>query len=181
MNSANSSARTASPQATIVIERAYRAPIEDLWALWTTKAGFESWWGPEGCRVKVRSLEARAGGVLEYDMIADAPEAITATKTLGLPPSQPVRAWFGEFRPHERLTLVHMMDFMRNAEPREHTIEVDFSSAGGKASMVVTVHPHLDPEWTKLAIDGFNSQLARLDRRFGWPERKRASPHDEIR
>ena len=47
------------------IERTFRAPIEAVWALWTTKAGLESWWGPEGCRVKVRSLEARAGGVLE--------------------------------------------------------------------------------------------------------------------
>jgi hypothetical protein len=30
------------------LERTYRVPIEDLWELWTTKAGFESWWGPEG-------------------------------------------------------------------------------------------------------------------------------------
>jgi hypothetical protein len=45
--------------------------------------------------------------------------------------------------------------------------------------MVVTVHPHLDPDWTKAAIDGFNSQLATLDRRFGWPGR--ASPGDEAR
>jgi uncharacterized protein YndB with AHSA1/START domain len=164
-----------SPQAILVFERTYRAPIEDLWALWTTKAGFESWWAPEGCRVKVRGLEARPGGMLEYDMIAEAPEAITAANTLGLPPSQPVRARFGEFRPHQRLTLVHMMDFMRDAGPREHMIEVDFSSAGGLASMVVAVHPHLDPVWTKTAIDGFNSQLARLDRRFGWPEPGRAS------
>ena len=37
---------TAAPQAVIVIERTYRAQVEELWALWTTMAGFESWWGP---------------------------------------------------------------------------------------------------------------------------------------
>ncbi|MBS0361276.1 MAG: SRPBCC domain-containing protein, partial [Proteobacteria bacterium] len=34
---------TTAPQAAVVIERTYRATAEELWALWTTKAGFESW------------------------------------------------------------------------------------------------------------------------------------------
>jgi uncharacterized protein YndB with AHSA1/START domain len=42
MSSTNLSAGAARPQGVIVIERTYRARIEDLWALWTTKAGFES-------------------------------------------------------------------------------------------------------------------------------------------
>ena len=70
-------------QAAVVIERTYRATGEELWALWTTKAGFESWWGPEGFRVEVHALEARAGGALDYDMIADAPEAIAAIEMYG--------------------------------------------------------------------------------------------------
>ena len=32
----------------IVIERTYEASIEDIWELWTTREGIESWWGPEG-------------------------------------------------------------------------------------------------------------------------------------
>jgi uncharacterized protein YndB with AHSA1/START domain len=181
MKSSRPSAVTSSPQATIVIERTYRASIEDLWALWTTKAGFEAWWGPAGCHVKVHDLETRAGGALEYDMIADSPDAIAETKNLGLPPFQRTRAWFGEFRPHQRLTLVHGMDFISNAEPREHTIEVDFSSADGKASMVVTVHPHVDPRWTRVAVEAFKCQLARLDSRFEWLENERVSARDEVR
>jgi uncharacterized protein YndB with AHSA1/START domain len=31
--------------ASIVIERTYAASAQELWDLWTTKAGFESWWG----------------------------------------------------------------------------------------------------------------------------------------
>ena len=40
----------------VVIERTYRAQAKELWALWTTKRGFESWWGPEGFRVEVHNL-----------------------------------------------------------------------------------------------------------------------------
>lgn len=166
MTSANLPAGTARPQAVIVIERTYRASIEDLWTLWTTKAGFEAWWAPDGCRVEVHTLEPRAGGAHEYDMIADAPDAIAAVQRLGLPVRNRTHGRFGEFRLHQRLTLVHMMDFIPGVEPYAHTIEVDFSAAGDRATMVVTVHPHFDPEWTKTAVDAFMSQLARLDKRF---------------
>ena len=168
MSDTNSSTGAAAPQAAVVIERTYRAQIEDLWALWTTKAGFESWWGPEGFRVEVHVLEAREGGAIEYDMIADAPEAIAAMKSMGQPVSQNVRGTYAEFRPHERLTLVHVIDFVPGSEPYEHTIEVGFSTAGNHARMVVTIHPHLDPHWTKMSIEGFSSQLTKLDRRFHW-------------
>ena len=50
----------------ITIERTFNAAIEDVWALWTTADGIESWWGPEGFRVKVRKLELRPGGALHY-------------------------------------------------------------------------------------------------------------------
>ena len=41
-----------------VIERTYRARVEELWELWTTKEGFESWWCPEGSRVEAHAIEA---------------------------------------------------------------------------------------------------------------------------
>ena len=154
-------------QAVVVIERTYRAQVEELWALWATKAGFESWWGPQGFRVDVHLLEPRAGGALEYDMIADAPEAVAAMKSMGQPLSQAVRGTYTEFRPHERLYLVHMIDFVPGSEPYESLIEVAFSTIGDRARMVVTVHPHLDPHWTKMSVQGFNSQLTKLDKRFG--------------
>lgn len=168
MSGTNAIAGETAPQAAVVIERSYRAPIEALWALWTTKSGFESWWGPEGFRVEVHALEAREGGALEYDMIADAPEAIAAMKGMGQPLSHGTRGTYTEFRPHQRLRLVHVIDFVPGSETYESLIEVDFSTAGDQARMVVTLHPHLDPHWTKMAVMGFNSQLTKLDRRFGW-------------
>ncbi|MFO1061805.1 MAG: SRPBCC domain-containing protein [Dongiaceae bacterium] len=161
------SAARGTPQAKIVVERSYRAPVEALWALWTTKAGFESWWGPEGFRVEVHVLEARESGRLEYDMIADSAEAIAAMQRLGEALSHATRGWFAEFRPHARLRLMHVIDFIAGVEPYESTIEVDFHAAGDRTRMVVTLHPHRDPHWTQMAAEGFRSQLTKLDRRFG--------------
>ena len=160
---------TDTPQAKLVIERSYRARTEDLWALWTTKAGFESWWGPEGFRVEVHALKAREGGALAYDMIADAPDAIAAMKQMGQPLSHSTRGRFAEFRPLERLTLIHMIDFVPDTAPYESVIEVDFHATGDQARMVVTLHPHRDPHWTRMSIEGFRSQLTKLDARFDRP------------
>ena len=71
----------------ITIERTFNAAIEDVWALWTTADGIESWWGPEGFRVKVRKLELRAGGALHYDMIAAGPDQIGAGSTIRAGPT----------------------------------------------------------------------------------------------
>jgi len=163
-----SDAKTSIPQAAVVVERTYRARVEELWALWTTKAGFESWWGPDGFRVEVHALEAREGGRLDYDMIADAPEAIAAMKAMGQPISHGTHGTYAEFSPHRRLKLVHMIDFVPNSPTYESVIEVAFSSQGDTARMVVTIHPHLDPHWTNMSVEGFTSQLRKLDLRYGW-------------
>lgn len=152
--------------AKVVIERTYRASIEELWELWTTKAGFESWWGPEGFRVEVHAMDARLDGALEYDMIADAPEAIAAMKRMGQPLVHATRGRFAELEPMKRLRLVHVIDFFEGVEPYESTIEVDFSGSGEEARMVVTLHPHREPHLTKMSAEGFRSQLTKLDARF---------------
>ena len=48
MSDMSASAGADAPQAAVVIERTYRAQVEALWALWTTKAGFEFVVGPRG-------------------------------------------------------------------------------------------------------------------------------------
>jgi uncharacterized protein YndB with AHSA1/START domain len=112
------------------------AQVEKLWELWTTKEGFESWWGPEGFRAQVHAIEARRGGALGYDMIAGTPEMVEAMKQMGRPPSHGTRGIFSEFRPYEHLTLTHVIDFL----PGE--------------------------EFTRMSIEGFTSQLTKLDKRF---------------
>ena len=70
---------TAAPttaRAQFSIQRTYAASIDEAWALWTTKSGIESWWGPEGFDVTVTSLDLRPGGELVYLMTAMAPEQV---------------------------------------------------------------------------------------------------------
>jgi uncharacterized protein YndB with AHSA1/START domain len=149
-----------------VIERTYRARVEEVWALWTTKEGFESWWGPQGFRVEVHALDARIGGALQYDMIADSPEMIAAMKQMGQPTSHATRSRFTELKPRERLVLTNVIDFLPGVEPYESVIAVDFSAAGNTVRMVVTLDGMHNDEFTKMQKDGFTSQLTKLDNRF---------------
>src|SRR5258708_20905094 len=64
----------------ITLERTFAAPIEDVWELWTTREGIESWWGPDGFSVKVLELELRPGGALRYAMTATAPDQVPFMK-----------------------------------------------------------------------------------------------------
>jgi uncharacterized protein YndB with AHSA1/START domain len=153
----------------VVIERTYRAKLEELWSLWTTKEGFEAWWGPEGFRVEVHALEARLGGTLHYDMIADAPEMVAAMKQMGRPMSHETRGTFSELVPHARLALTHLIDFLPGVKPYESTIRVEFYPTGQNVRMVVTLEPMHNEEFTKMSGEGFTSQLKKLDARFGKP------------
>jgi len=154
-------------QSRMVVERTYRAHPKELWELWTTKEGFESWWGPENFRAEVHTIEAREGGTLRYDMIAATPEMVEAMKQMGRPSSHESRCRFAEFRPYEQLTLVHVIDFLPGVSPYESTIVVEFIPSGEFVRMVVTLHPMHDEEFSKMQRMGFTSQLSKLDRRYG--------------
>jgi uncharacterized protein YndB with AHSA1/START domain len=149
-----------------VIERTYRARLEEVWALWTTKEGFESWWGPEGFRVEVHALEARVGGALKYDMIADSPEMIASMKQMGMPTSHATRSRFTAVKPRKRLVLTNVIDFLPGVESYESAIAVDFSAVGDTVRMVVSLDAMHSDEFSKMQKDGFTSQLTKLDKRF---------------
>jgi len=151
----------------LVLERTYRASVQELWELWTTKEGFESWWGPEGFRVEVHEIDPRIGGTLRYDMIADAPEAIKEMKKQGQPLSHATRGKFSELEVHRRLTLTHVIDFIPGVKPYESTMVMELFPTGNSVRMVVTLSPMHNPEFTQMQLMGFTSQLTKLDRRFG--------------
>ncbi|HZV57405.1 MAG TPA: SRPBCC domain-containing protein [Sphingobium sp.] len=156
-------------ESSLVIERTYTAEPKELWELWTTKEGFESWWGPQEFRADVHTIEPRQGGALHYDMVADTPEAVTAMEKMGAPTSHPCRGTFSEFRPHERLVLTQVIDFLPGVEPYDSTIAVDFFAAGeGRVRMVVTLSQMHDAATTGMQREGFLSQLSKLDKRYHW-------------
>jgi uncharacterized protein YndB with AHSA1/START domain len=153
-------------EAKVVFERTYRAKIEDVWALWTTKKGFESWWGPQGFRADVHEIDARAGGTLHYDMVADTPEMIAAMKQMGRPASHPTHSRFTELKPHARLVLTNVIDFLPGVATYESHIVVELTRAGDSVRMVVTLDAMHNDEFTNMQKEGFTSQLTKLDKRF---------------
>jgi uncharacterized protein YndB with AHSA1/START domain len=160
------SAQKSTSRSSMTIARTFRAGVEELWALWTTKEGFESWWGSEGSRVKVHTIEAREGGTLHYDMIAVEPEDLTARRQLALPPSSSVRARFTELTPYRRLVLAHVIDFVPGVTPYEQAITVDFFPADDTVRMVTTIEAMHDEAFTQTSIRVYTGQLKRLEERF---------------
>jgi uncharacterized protein YndB with AHSA1/START domain len=155
-------------ESNLVIERTYRAAREELWALWTTKDGFESWWGPQGFRADVHAIEGRLGGALHYDMVAATPEMAAAMTRMGQPTSTPCRGSFSEYRPHDRLVLTQLIDFLPGVTPYDSTIEVDFFPAGeGAVRMVITCSQMHDAQTTGMQQQGMTSQVSKLDQRYG--------------
>ena len=152
--------------ATFVVTRTYRATLKQVWDLWTTKEGFESWWAPEGFRVDVHEIDARPGGVLRYDMVAETPEKIAAMKAIGLTPVNVNHGRFTELRPRSRLVLAATIDFFPGVDAYETEIAVDLIEEGDKVRMVVELSGMHRPDFTKMQEDTFEGQLAKLDARF---------------
>lgn len=164
---------TASPAGSPVqFERSYDAPLEDLWALWTTKEGFEAWWGPEGFRVEVHAIDPRVGGELCYDMIAVGEDQIRYMKGAGRPLSHPAHCTFAELEPLRHLKLRTVIDFIPGVEPYTNDILVEFFPEGNKVRMLVTIAPFHSDELTRLSAQGFESQLTKLPAALGLAGRR---------
>lgn len=160
---------TKAVQSKMVIERTYKADVADLWDLWTTKEGFESWWGPEGFRADVHVIEARPNGALHYDMVAATPDMVATMEKMGQPSSTACRGSFSEYRPNERLALTQVIDFLPGVAPYDSVMQVDFFQLSeGRVRMVVELSHMHDEQFTQMQRTGFSSQLTKLDKRFGW-------------
>jgi uncharacterized protein YndB with AHSA1/START domain len=151
----------------VVVERTYEARVEEIWDLWTTREGFESWWGPVGFRVEVQAIEPRVGGALRYKMIADTPEMIAEMKRHGQAVSHDTQGTFTVVEPGRRLTIVHVIDFVPGVPPYESTMTVDLFAEQGRVRMVVTLSKMHDDTFTRMQREGFESQVSKLDARFG--------------
>ena len=150
------------PTRTIKFERRYKSSIENLWQLWTSKQGFESWWGPEGFRVEVRRMDPRAGGELTYDMIADGAEQIEFLRKANMPAALGARGKFVEVVRHERIYISHMIDFLPGVMPYENMIRVVFVCDGEFAHLLIDIDEHVDQAWTSAATLGMESQLGKV-------------------
>ena len=148
----------------IVIERTYEASIEDVWELWTTREGIESWWGPEGFSVKVHELDLRAGGQMVYAMTAIDPPQVQFMKKAGMPLTTEARLTYTEIVLRKTIAYTHRVDFVPGVEPYTVGNKVEFFTTGGSVRMVLTLDPMHSDEWTQRAVMGMESQLGKLAR-----------------
>jgi uncharacterized protein YndB with AHSA1/START domain len=154
--------RKPSPNATR-LERTYKASPELIWELWTTAAGIEGWWAPDGYENQVSELDLRPGGQLVYTMTATAPEQVEFMKNAGIPLSTESRKTFTEVSPPTRLAYLSLIDFVPDHEPYEHLTVVDISPAGDRTQVVMTVDPMHDETWTQRILAGRNNELDNLE------------------
>jgi uncharacterized protein YndB with AHSA1/START domain len=145
------------------IERTYAGPILERWQLWTTQAGIESWWGPEGFDVTVTSIDLRPGGQLVYLMTATAPQQVTFMKQQGLPLSTECKVTYTEVSAPYRLAYKTLTDFVPNIAPYEVATIVDLKPTTHGVKITVTSQAMHDDVWTERARAGHESQLRKLD------------------
>ena len=149
-------------QKRITLERVYRADIQDVWDLWTTKEGIESWWGPGGFSVTVQALDLRPGGELHYSMTAVGAPQIEFMRKAGMPLAQKARITFTEVVPLRRLAYVHLADFIPGVDPYDVATVVELQSTPQGVRMLLTLDPMHDEEWTQRAVMGWESELGKL-------------------
>jgi uncharacterized protein YndB with AHSA1/START domain len=75
------------------MERLLDGTLDDVWELWTTKEGIESWWGPDGFEDRVSKLEAaRSAARLEYSFTAVGADQVKFMQQSGQPLTQHMKA-----------------------------------------------------------------------------------------
>jgi uncharacterized protein YndB with AHSA1/START domain len=165
----------AAPRQT-TIERLFDAPLDDVWDLWTTKDGIESWWGPDGFTVEVRALDLRPGGELRYAMIATAAPQIAFMKQAGMPLVTEARITYTEVTPRRRLAYDHLADFIPGVAPYliGHTVELEPTAAG--VHMRLTIDAMHDDTWTERAVMGWASELGKLAAQIAARQARPVSP-----
>jgi uncharacterized protein YndB with AHSA1/START domain len=146
----------------LTIERSFNAPIGEVWELWTTKDGIESWWGPPGFEVKVRRLDVRRGGELLYVMTAVAPEQIEFLKKAGMALTTESLVTYTEVVLRKRLAFIQMADFIPNVKPYEVAQTVDFETQQEGVRLVMTLDAMHDEYWTNMMVMGWESELEKL-------------------
>lgn len=151
----------------IVIERTYNASIHDVWDLWTTKDGVESWWGPGGFSVKVRELDVRPGGAMLYAMTATEPAQVQFMKEANMPLTTEGKLTYTTVADHKSLAYTHRADFIPGVEPYDVGNRIEFQEEGDRVRMTVRLDPMHSDEWTQRAVMGMESQLEKLAKAVG--------------
>ena len=150
------------PGKKITLERTIRATTREIWDLWTTKKGFESWWGPEGFITKIWRLEVSPGGKFEYEMTATGAEQVEALEKMNFPLTSRAHGSYKEVKEPKRLVYKAIVDFIPGVPPYEKTTLVEFQIVPGGTKLTVIEDAMHNEEWTRMSEMGMGSSLDKL-------------------
>lgn len=146
----------------IQIERTYPTSAEQVWKLWTTSEGIESWWAPDGFKAEVRKLDLRPGGELIYTFTATAPEQVEFMRKAGMPLTTEARKTFTELAPPRRIAYNSVVDFVPGVKPYDQLTVVELTPSGDGVRVVMTADPMHDDVWTQRLAMGRENELNNL-------------------
>ena len=151
----------------ITMERTLEATLDEVWELWTTKDGIESWWGPEGFETSVSKLELRVGGALHYAFTAVGPNQIAFMKQANQPLTQHMKARYTVVRPKTLAAWQNLVEFIPGITPYEVESRFElFVETRGKVRMVLRFDAMHDEQLTKYAEMGWTEELGKLEKRL---------------
>lgn len=151
----------------VTIEQDYPASAARVWELWTTAAGIEGWWAPDGFEVKVDELDLRPGGTLTYTMTAVGEEQVAFMEGAGLPLSTTSSKTFTVVEPERRLAYTTLADFIPGVTPYEFLTEVELTPTEDGVHVTMIVDEMHDPEWTERLTAGRRNELENLGKLVG--------------
>lgn len=144
------------------LTRTYPATIEEVWALWTTAAGIESWWGPVGFAVRVRSMDLRPGGALHYVMEATAPDTIAFMERAGMPVATEATVHYTVVSAPKLLAYVHLVDFVPGVATYDVNTVVELAEVEGGVQVSLSFDAMHEELWTSRAVEGWTMELGKL-------------------
>ena len=146
----------------LTMERRFTARLADVWAMWTNAQEIEKWWGPNGFGVRVRALDLRVGGVLDYVMVAQDPAMVDYLRANDMPSETPVTLTFTEVTPMTRLAWRHVVDFIPDHPPYDTDHVLDLTQDGDAVHLRVSIGRMHDAVWTERSRKGWEEELNKL-------------------
>lgn len=132
---------------TVTIERTFKAPVEKVWAMWTTREGLEKWYWPAPMIAKVVHLDVRVGGTFE---IAAVNFAATS------------RGFYTEVLVNQRLGMIAIVDFIPGVDVYDRSDTVELHPVDTGTRMVFTCTQMHSPQWMDLALRGWTGAFEKL-------------------
>jgi len=148
----------------ISLQRSFKAALDLVWEMWTSKEGIESWWGPPGFEVTVKRIELRVGGALEYVMTAVGADQVAFMKQHNQPLSMTLKARYTLVNPKNAASWMNLADFIPGVEPYEVETRLALTVLDRDNTRVdLDFDAMHDDFYTQMAKQGWEAELGKLD------------------